>query len=63
MLVRARQAGGMGLLMLLYPLGELALGLNGNDMTREYFYARIWAVPAGFCCSASTAGLRECRTR
>ena len=43
-------AGGMGLLMLLlqYPLGELALwGLNGNDMTREYFYARIWAVPAG----------------
>ena len=51
MLVRALLvAGGMGLLMLLlqYPLGELALwGLNGNDMTREYFYARIWAVPAG----------------
>ena len=50
MLVRALLvAGGMGLLMLLlqYPLGELALwGLNGNDMTREYFYARIWAVPA-----------------
>ena len=46
MLVRALLvAGGMGLLMLLlqYPLGELALwGLNGNDMTREYFYARIW---------------------
>lgn len=51
MLVRAMVvAGGMGLLMLLlqYPLGELALwGLNGNEMTREYFYARIWAVPAG----------------
>ena len=51
MLVRAMVvAAGMGLLMLAlqYPLGELALwGLNGNDMTREYFYARIWAVPAG----------------
>ena len=47
MLVRAMVvAAGMGLLMLAlqYPLGELALwGLNGNDMTREYFYARIWA--------------------
>ena len=51
MLVRAMVvAAGMGLLMLAlqYPLGELALwGLNGNEMTREYFYARIWAVPAG----------------
>lgn len=51
MLVRAMLvAGAMGLLMLVvqYPLGELALwGLNGNEMTREYFYARVWAVPAG----------------
>ena len=51
MLVRAMVvAAGMGLLMLAlqYPLGELALwGLNGNEMTRAYFYARIWAVPAG----------------
>ena len=36
------------MLALQYPLGELALwGLNGNEMTRAYFYARIWAVPAG----------------
>ncbi|WP_418407217.1 MATE family efflux transporter [Alistipes sp.] len=43
-------AAAMGVLMLAlqYPVGELALwGLNGSDMTREYFYARIWAVPAG----------------
>lgn len=43
-------AAAMGVLMLSlqYPVGELALwGLNGSDMTREYFYARIWAVPAG----------------
>lgn len=51
MLVRALVvAAGMGVLMtaLQYPLGELALwGLNGSEMTREYFYTRIWAVPAG----------------
>lgn len=43
-------AAGMGVLMLLvqYPLGELALhAMNGSQMTRDYFYARIWAVPAG----------------
>lgn len=40
----------MGLLMvaLQYPLGEAALwAMNGSEMTREYYYARIWAVPAG----------------
>lgn len=40
----------MGILMVLlqYPVGELALrAMNGSQMTREYFYARIWAVPAG----------------
>lgn len=40
----------MGLLMVLlqYPLGEAALwAMNGSEMTREYYYARIWAVPAG----------------
>jgi MATE efflux family protein len=51
MLARALLVAGiMGVLMVVlqYPIGELALwGLNGNEMTREYFYARIWAVPAG----------------
>lgn len=40
----------MGLLMLLiqYPVGEVALwAMKGGEMTREYFYTRIWAVPAG----------------
>lgn len=51
MLVRALSvAAVMGVLMVLlqYPLGELALwAMNGSQMTRDYFYARIWAVPAG----------------
>ena len=51
MLARALSvAGVMGCVMLLlqYPLGELALwAMNGGEMTREYFYTRIWAVPAG----------------
>ena len=51
MLVRALSvAAVMGVLMVLlqYPLGELALwAMNGSQMTRGYFYARIWAVPAG----------------
>ncbi|MEG2614784.1 MAG: MATE family efflux transporter [Alistipes sp.] len=40
----------MGVLMVLiqYPLGEAALwAMQGNAMTSEYYYARIWAVPAG----------------
>ncbi|MEG1673134.1 MAG: MATE family efflux transporter [Alistipes sp.] len=40
----------MGVLMVLvqYPLGEAALwAMKGNAMTSEYYYARIWAVPAG----------------
>ena len=43
-------AASMGLLVvaLQYPIGELALwAMNGGEMTRAYFYARIWAVPAG----------------
>ncbi|WP_418992307.1 MATE family efflux transporter [Alistipes sp.] len=43
-------AVGMGILMVLlqYPVGELALrAMHGSQMTRDYFYARIWAVPAG----------------
>lgn len=43
-------AGGIGILILIlqYPLGEASLwAMNGSEMTREYFYARIWAVPAG----------------
>lgn len=51
MLLRAMAvAGVMGVVMVLlqYPLGELALwAMNGTQMTRDYFYARIWAVPAG----------------
>ncbi len=40
----------MGLVMvaLQWPVGEAALwAMNGSGMTRDYFYARIWAVPAG----------------
>lgn len=40
----------MGLVMLLlqYPVGELALwAMNGGEMTRDYFYTRVWAIPAG----------------
>lgn len=43
-------AAAMGVLMvaLQWPVGELALwAMNGSAMTRDYFYARIWAVPAG----------------
>ncbi len=51
MLARALVVAGiMGVLMiaLQYPIGELALwAMNGSQMTRDYFYARIWAVPAG----------------
>lgn len=39
---------GLAMLVLQYPLGELALwAMKGNEMTRAYYYARIWAVPAG----------------
>ncbi len=51
MLVRAiAVAVAMGVLMLLlqYPVGEAALwAMNGDEMTRAYYFARIWAVPAG----------------
>ncbi len=41
---------GLGILVLLLqvPLGELALwAMNGGEVVRDYYYARIWAVPAG----------------
>lgn len=39
---------GLILVLLQYPLGELSLwAMNGGPMARDYFYARIWAVPAG----------------
>lgn len=39
---------GLVILLLQYPLGELSLWImNGNSMVSDYFYARIWAVPAG----------------
>ena len=51
MLIRALTVGavlGAALLLLQYPLGEAALwAMNGDELTRAYFYARIWAVPAG----------------
>lgn len=51
MLARALAVAlAMGLLLVLLqiPLGEVALwAMHGDEMTRDYFYARIWAVPAG----------------
>ena len=39
---------GLIVLLLQYPLGEFSLWMmNGNQMVSDYFYARIWAVPAG----------------
>ena len=39
---------GLLLVAVQIPLGEVALwAMNGNEMTADYFYARIWAVPAG----------------
>lgn len=39
---------GAVMVALQWPVGELALwAMNGSAMTRDYFYARIWAVPAG----------------
>ena len=39
---------GVAVLTLQYPIGELSLwAMNGNELVAEYFYMRIWAVPAG----------------
>ena len=39
---------GIAVLLLQYPIGELSLwAMNGNELVSEYFYTRIWAVPAG----------------
>ena len=39
---------GVAVLRLQYPIGELSLwAMNGNELVAEYFYTRIWAVPAG----------------
>ena len=39
---------GVAVLVLQYPLGELSLMImNGDESVSDYFYARIWAVPAG----------------
>lgn len=39
---------GLAVLLLQYPLGEFALRImNGNEIVSDYYYARIWAVPAG----------------
>lgn len=39
---------GIGVILLQYPLGELSLwAMNGNELVSNYFYTRIWAVPAG----------------
>ena len=51
MLIRAVAVSvllGVAVLVLHYPLGELSLRImNGSQMVADYFYARIWAVPAG----------------
>jgi MATE family multidrug resistance protein len=51
MLIRAVAVSvllGVAVLVLQYPLGELSLSImNGSQMVADYFYARIWAVPAG----------------
>ena len=51
MLIRAVAVSvllGVAVLVLQYPLGELSLRImNGSQMVADYFYARIWAVPAG----------------
>ena len=50
MLIRAVAVSvllGVAVLVLQYPLGELSLRImNGSQMVADYFYARIWAVPA-----------------
>ena len=39
---------GALILLLQYPLGQTAIwAMNGDELVAEYFYARIWAVPAG----------------
>lgn len=51
MLVRAvgvSLALGVLILVLQYPLGQFSLWMmNGSQIVSDYFYARIWAVPAG----------------
>ena len=51
MLVRALAVSlllGAAVVVLQYPIGEASLRLmNGGVVSRDYFYARIWAVPAG----------------
>ena len=39
---------GVAIVVLQRPLGALALRImNGGEMVADYFYARVWAVPAG----------------
>ncbi len=39
---------GVAVLVLQYPIGQLSLwAMNGNELVADYFYTRIWAVPAG----------------
>lgn len=39
---------GVAVLALQYPIGQLSLwAMNGNELVADYFYTRIWAVPAG----------------
>ena len=51
MLIRAVSIAlvlGIVMVALQYPLGELSLWvMNGNELVAQYFYTRIWAVPAG----------------
>ncbi len=51
MLARALLIGavlGLAVLLLQRPIGQAALRvMNGGDAVAAYFYARVWAVPAG----------------
>ncbi len=50
MLVRAITVSlvvGIAVLAMQYPIGEVSLRImNGGEMSGQYFYARVWAVPA-----------------
>ncbi len=50
MLVRAIAVSlvvGIAVLAMQYPIGEVSLRImNGGEMSGQYFYARVWAVPA-----------------
>ena len=54
---------GAIVLVLQRPIGEFSLHvMNGDGLVGDYFYARIWAVPAGIVIFGLN-GSRACRMR